>query len=304
MITRSIPDAEFVLSHYLAAKRKLIDAALNRYLPQKLENPLVSAMRYSLLASGKRIRPILCIATGEALRIEDPAKLLPTACALEMIHSYSLIHDDLPAMDDDDLRRGMPTCHNQFDEATAILAGDALLTLAFDLASQPSELPIDSKRQLAIVRTLTKAAGHKGMVGGQSRDLRSEGKLLAFEDLKMLHQLKTGALIAAAVKSGAILADADSAKHDSLVHYAHTIGLAFQITDDILNVEGDPEVLGKAVGTDQARGKNTYPSLLGMGQAKTMARELIEEAFSALSIFDSAADPLRAIANHILLRKR
>lgn len=295
---------DFDLTRYMAAKRTLIDTTLNQYLPQKSDSPLVSAMRYSLLASGKRIRPILCLATGETLKISNPAILMPTACALEMIHAYSLIHDDLPAMDDDDLRRGVPTCHNQFDEATAILAGDALLTLAFDLVSQPSELPINFKRQLTVANTLAQAAGHKGMVDGQSRDLRAEGKLLAFEDLKTLHQLKTGALIVAAVQSGTILADADSDVSDSLIHYAHTIGLAFQITDDILNVEGDPEVLGKAVGTDLDRGKSTYPSLLGMGQAKKMAEELIDEALSALSFFDSAADPLRAIASHILLRKR
>lgn len=303
-MNKKAPDAAFDLSRYLVEKREWIDAVLNQFLPQDPENPLASAMRYSLLASGKRIRPILCMATGEALKINDPAILTPTACALEMIHAYSLIHDDLPAMDDDDLRRGVPTCHKKFDEATAILAGDALLTLAFDVVSQPLELPIESKRQLAVVNTLAQAAGHLGMVDGQSRDLRYEGKLLSIEALKMLHQLKTGALITAAVKCGAILADADPSAFGALERYAYSIGLAFQVTDDILNVEGDPDILGKAVGTDQARGKNTYPSLLGLDQAKTMAGQLIEEALSALTSFDAAADPLRAIANHILLRKR
>ena len=261
-------------------------------------------MRYSLLASGKRIRPILCLATGEALKINDPTLLTPTACALEMIHAYSLIHDDLPAMDDDELRRGVPTCHKKFGEATAILAGDALLTLAFDVASQSMKLPMNSNRQLAVVNTLAQAAGHLGMVEGQSRDLSHEGKLLSIEALKALHQLKTGALIEAAVRSGAILAGADQNEYGALKHYAQSIGLAFQVTDDILNVEGDPDILGKAVGTDQVRGKNTYPSLLGLDQAKTMAGELIEEALAALTSFDDAADPLRAIADHILLRNR
>ena len=303
-MNKHIPGEAFDLSRYLAAKRELIDAALNRYLSQKPENPLISAMRYSLLASGKRIRPILCLATGEALKINDPAILIPTACALEMIHAYSLIHDDLPAMDDDDLRRGVPTCHKQFGEATAILAGDALLTLAFDVASRPLELPMNSSGQLAVVNTLAQAAGHLGMVEGQSRDLNHEGTLLSIEALKALHQLKTGALIQAAVQSGAILAGADPKASNALGRYAQYVGLAFQVTDDILNVEGDPDILGKAVGTDQARGKNTYPSLLGLDQAKTMADQLIEDAVAALTSFDAAGDPLRAIADHILLRKR
>ncbi len=304
MMNNGTQNAAFNLSCYLIDRRAFIDTALDQFLPQDHENPLVSAMRYSLLAKGKRIRPILCMATGEALKINDPGILTPTACALEMIHAYSLIHDDLPAMDDDDLRRGVPTCHKKFGEATAILAGDALLTLAFDLTSQPSDLLADSSSQLAVSNTLAKAAGHLGMVEGQSQDLHFEGKFLSFEALKALHQLKTGALIEAAVQCGAILAGADQNKSNALKRYAQSIGLAFQVTDDILNVEGDPEILGKAVGTDQVRGKNTYPSLLGLEQAKTVAQQLIEEALSALTSFDIAADPLRAIANHILLRKR
>lgn len=303
-MNKEYTDLGFNLSRYLTEKRKLIDSALDQFIPQELENPLVSAMRYSLLAKGKRIRPILCIAAGEALKINDPAILTPTACALEMIHAYSLIHDDLPAMDDDELRRGLPTCHKKYGEATAILAGDALLTYAFDVASQPLELTIDSKHQLTVVNTLAQATAHLGMVEGQSRDLRYEGKLLSFEALKTLHQLKTGALIEAAVKGGAILAGADQNEYSALKRYAQSIGLAFQVTDDILNVEGDPEILGKAVGTDAERGKNTYPSLLGLDQAKTLAGRLIEEAQSALTSFDATADPLRAIASHILLRKR
>jgi geranylgeranyl diphosphate synthase type II len=182
----------FDLIRYMAVKRDIIETALSRYLPKNADNVLVSAMRYSLLANGKRIRPILCLATGDALKASKLEILTPTACALEMIHTYSLIHDDLPAMDDDNLRRGMPTCHNKFGEATAILAGDALLTLAFDLASLPAKWSVDFKCQLSVVNLLARAAGHTGMVEGQSRDLISEGMLLPFEDLKILHQLKTG----------------------------------------------------------------------------------------------------------------
>ena len=294
----------FNLSRYLNEKRELIDTALDRFLPQDPENPLICAMRYSLLARGKRIRPILCLATGEALHIDEPTAFMPVACALEMIHTYSLIHDDLLSMDDDDLRRGAPTCHKKYGEATAILAGDALLTLAFDLASQPPTSITDPMRQLTIVNTLARAAGHLGMVEGQSQDLRFEGTTLSFEALTTLHQLKTGALIEAAVKCGALLANAHQNDLEALVRYAQCIGLAFQVTDDILNVEGDPTLLGKAVGTDAERGKNTYPALVGLDQAKTIAKQIIDEALSTLTSFDGATEPLRAIANHILLRQR
>jgi len=294
----------FDLSRYLAEKRKRVDTALDRFLPQDPENPLICAMRYSLLAKGKRIRPILCLATGEALHMAEPDVLLPAACALEMVHAYSLIHDDLPAMDDDDLRRGVPTCHKKHGEAVAILAGDALLTLAFDVSSRPVAFPMDPAIQLAVINILAQAAGHLGMVEGQSQDLRFEGSALSFNVLKNLHRLKTGALIGASVKSGALLAGAHQDTFEALTRYAHCIGLAFQVTDDILDVEGDPHVLGKSVGSDAERGKNTYPALLGLAQAKTVARELIDEALTALASFDDAATPLRAIANHILLRQR
>ncbi len=265
---------------------------------------LIDAMRYSLAAGGKRIRPVLCMAACEAIG-GKPEAVLELACALELIHTYSLIHDDLPAMDDDALRRGQPTCHVAFDEATAILAGDALLTLAFQVLAQPSadNQPAPEKRTAAIAR-IARAAGCRGMIEGQMRDIAAEGRPLALDRLAELHGLKTGALITAAVGSGALWGGGDEDQVRVLEDYGAKIGLAFQVTDDNLNVEGDPAELGKAVGTDAARSKTTYPALLGLERSKTLALDLVAEGLQTIAGFDTKADPLRAIARYIVTRRR
>ena len=229
---------------------------------------------------------------------------MAVACSLEFIHTYSLIHDDLPAMDNDDLRRGKPTCHVAFGEATAILAGDALLTLAFEILCEPriKEKNTHIENWLKAVHIIASAAGYNGMVEGQMQDMAAEGVALSVEDLERLHALKTGALIRASVESGAVLSGASQTEISALSDYAKRIGLAFQVTDDILNVTGDAAVMGKAVGTDTHRGKNTYPSLLGLAQAKALSENLIVQAIEALDIFDARANPLRAIAGYIISR--
>jgi len=227
------------------------------------------------------------------------------ACALEMIHTYSLMHDDLPAMDDDDLRRGKPTCHVAFDEATAILAGDALLTMAFDiLADGFLHKQADRKNDMAVIKTIAQAAGYQGMVEGQMQDMLSEGRQLTIAQLETLHTLKTGALIKAAIRTGAILGNGSEAQICQLENYAAHIGLAFQVRDDILNIEGDPNIMGKSVGTDQAREKNTFPALLGLTESKRYAEALVKDALASLSVFDKKADPLRAIARYIIERAK
>jgi geranylgeranyl diphosphate synthase type II len=218
-----------------------------------------------------------------------------------MIHTYSLIHDDLPAMDDDDLRRGQPTCHIQFDEATAILAGDALLTLAFEIMAG---IACENTMGAAAMKKISRASGYQGMIEGQMRDIDSEGIALDLPALKQMHQLKTGALIEAAVVSGAMLGGGSPDQIDALSDYAGNIGLAFQVTDDILNVEGDPDFMGKAVGTDSRRKKSTYPGLLGLDRSKAFAGELITQALQALSLFDNKAEPLSALAQYVIERQR
>jgi len=289
------------LQTYLKSHQKTINAALGDLLKTDSSQPdlIIQAMRYSLLAGGKRLRPILAIAAAEATQ-GNAAAVLPVACAIEMIHTYSLIHDDLPAMDNDILRRGQPTAHIQFDEATAILAGDALLTKAFEILSAPQEdQPTDYMSRLRIVHILSRAAGHQGMIQGQMLDISGEGQELDLESLKELHLFKTGALIEASVKIGATYGHADADQIKALREYANRIGLAFQIADDILNVSGDPECLGKAVGTDSIKGKNTFPNLLGLDNARKYAQDLVQNALKAIRIFDSQADPLRAIARYI-----
>ncbi|AOY57816.1 MULTISPECIES: polyprenyl synthetase family protein [Desulfococcus] len=295
----------FDLKRYLAEKRRTVNAALDR-LCGEADSPfrIVQAMRYSLLAEGKRLRPILCIAAAEAVGGGETHALIP-ACALEMIHTYSLIHDDLPAMDNDDLRRGRPTNHIQFDEATALLAGDALLTMAFEVLAEGAEQEgPDPTRRLKVIREIAVAAGCKGMIEGQMRDLAAEGLVLDATSLEAMHSLKTGALIRASVAAGAISGGADADRINALLHYADRIGLAFQVTDDLLNVEGDPLVMGKAVGTDRNRGKSTYPALMGLEGSRRFSHELIQEALAAISQFDDRSEPLRAIAGYILHRKR
>ena len=295
----------FDLNAYLAEKVERLNAALESIL--KTSEPpdrLLQAMAYSLMAGGKRFRSVLCVAAAEALggRLED---VLPAACALEMIHTYSLIHDDLPAMDNDAMRRGQPTCHKAFDEATAILAGDALLTLAFQtLSSVESNNEEQAVKWLRVIQLISQAAGYCGMIQGQMLDMDSEGSRLTLNELKSMHRLKTGALIEVSLRCGAELVGVNFSQIQALESYARHIGLAFQVTDDILNVEGDPAIMGKAVGTDKLRHKSTYPSLLGLRESKTFAAELIENALQALESFDQKAEPLRAIARYIVDRKK
>ncbi len=293
------------LDSYLTSQKKRINRALESLLKTS-DKPdrILEAMTYSLMAGGKRIRPVLCVAAAEAAG-GNPEDALPAACALEMVHTYSLIHDDLPAMDDDALRRGKPTCHMAFDEATAILAGDALLTLAFQtLASIELSNAEQAAIWLRVIQLISYAAGYCGMIQGQMLDITSEGRQLTLAELKSLHRLKTGALIEASISSGAVLGGLNSNKISMLESYAHNIGLAFQVTDDILNVEGDPEIMGKAVGTDKLRNKSTYPSLLGLKKSKDFAGKLVENALQALESFDQKAEPLRAIAKFIVERKK
>jgi geranylgeranyl diphosphate synthase type II len=259
-------------------------------------------MNYSLLSGGKRIRPVLCIAAYEAVAVKEN-DVLPAACALEMIHAYSLIHDDLPAMDNDILRRGKPTCHVAFSEATAILAGDALLTLAFQILSSV-QINNDAAKWLNVINLISKAAGYMGMIEGQMRDINYENRCISLKELEYMHSLKTGALIGAAVEAGAMLGNGSSVQIKQLKIYAKCIGLAFQITDDILNVTGNPAETGKTTGTDKNRNKNTYPALLGVAGSEKHVKELITEALHAIETFDNKADPLREIALYIIGRKK
>jgi geranylgeranyl diphosphate synthase type II len=295
----------FDLAYYIDNKRTRI----NRYLESLLTEArphqrIVAAMRYSLMAGGKRLRPVLCLAATEAVG-GQPSEALPAAGALEMIHTYSLIHDDLPAMDDDELRRGKPTCHVAFDEATAVLAGDALLTLAFQsLSSVEMRERRSASAWLQVIHTLARAAGFGGMIQGQMLDISSEGRNLSLTELESMHRLKTGALIAASLRCGAVIGGASRDQQAALESYARNVGLAFQVADDILNVEGDPNLMGKAVGTDRLREKSTYPALLGLRDSKRLARELVRDALRAIEKFDNKSDALRAIATYIIERKR
>jgi geranylgeranyl diphosphate synthase, type II len=297
--------ADFALKEYLAERKALVDRALDDTLPPGTGDPalIFEAVRYSVFAGGKRLRPILCMAAAEAVGGKKES-VLPAACALEMIHTYSLIHDDLPAMDNDDFRRGKPTSHKVFGEGMAVLAGDALLTEAFRVLCDRERMPgIPPERILQVSREIAEAAGFSGMVGGQVKDLLAEGEELDLKSLCAIHRLKTGALILASLRSGAILAGAGEAPLAQLSDYGWRIGLAFQIVDDILNVEGDPELLGKGTGSDAARGKVTFPALLGVEASRDRAKELVREALVSLETLGEAAAPLSAIARHILERR-
>jgi farnesyl diphosphate synthase len=280
-----------------------VEATLDALLPHASVQPdrLHESMRYVVLSGGKRIRPLLSYAAGEALGV-DPALLDRPACAVELIHAYSLIHDDLPAMDDDDLRRGRPTCHRAFDEATAILAGDALQTLAFQaLAEAPG---LDAARRIAMVASLARASGSRGMVGGQALDLAAEGNVQDVAMLEHIHIHKTGALIRAAVQMGILAQDAPDPDHVArLDRYAKCVGLAFQIQDDVLDVEGDTDLIGKTAGRDQILEKATYPALVGLAEAKEMAASLIADALQSIEVFSAGADPLRWIVGALVGRK-
>jgi len=297
------PDLD--LKTYLSKKREMVDAALKDYLPEPegLTSDLIEAMRYSLFAGGKRLRPILCLAGADAVGPleKDP---LPVACALELIHTYSLIHDDLPLMDDDDLRRGKPTSHKVFGEPMALLAGDGLLTEAFRLMTSPEmSVRISADRLLRVIRLIAHAAGYGGMVGGQAVDIQWEGRKADLQVVKFMHTHKTGALITASVVSGAMLGGAGESEISAITAYGEHIGLAFQIADDILDIEGDSAALGKRVGADIQKGKMTYPAVLGMEESKDIQNTLVQTAIQDLRPFGSSAEPLRQIARYIIERK-
>jgi geranylgeranyl pyrophosphate synthase len=262
---------------------------------------LFEAMRYSLLIGGKRVRPTLVYAAANAISAQPACATLDSiACAVEFIHTYSLIHDDLPAMDDDDLRRGSPTCHRQFDEATAILAGDGLQTRAFELLAHLPGVGADTR--LALITALAGASGPRGMVGGQAIDLGAVHQQIGIDRLETMHRLKTGALIRSAARMGAIAAAADAPQLDAIDRYAAAIGLAFQVQDDILDITSDTATLGKQQGADMARDKPTYPALLGLDGARAKAQDLHEDAIAALDIFSESADPLRQLSRYIIER--
>lgn len=281
-----------------------VEACMDAALPAAHRSPesLHEAMRYACLTGGKRVRPLLVYAAGECLDVDLPKLDIP-ATAIEFIHAFSLVHDDLPAMDDDDLRRGQPTVHRKFDEATAILAADALQPLAFQVIAGSTQLSADEVRDL--VALISAACGSLGMTGGQAIDLASEGCELTGAELAEMHSLKTGALISASVMSACCLAgDLDAALRESMRHFATDIGLAFQIRDDILDVTGETDVIGKPAGSDVAAGKATWPALFGMEESNRRCRELLESAMSRLDVFGSAAEPLRTLASLIVERSR
>ncbi len=284
--------------------QRRVEHALDQYLPKPTTQPerLHAAMRHAALGGGKRVRPVLVYATGAALGTA-PEQLDGAACAIELIHAYSLVHDDLPAMDDDDLRRGRPTCHRAFDEATAVLAGDALQTLAFSVLCRDEHLPGDAGTRLAMIETLATASGSRGMAGGQAIDLASVGRRIDLPQLELMHIHKTGALIRASVRLGTLgAAGASPDIAQRLDRYAKCVGLAFQVQDDILDVESDSQTLGKTAGKDRAQEKPTYPSLLGLREAKAMASRLHREALESLAGLDARADHLRALADYIVSR--
>lgn len=292
------------LNSYLKKKQKLVDGFLKAYtdgLKKQKGCParLHEAMTYSLMAGGKRIRPIFCIAAYEAVGGRSD-EIVPVAGSLELIHTYSLIHDDLPAMDDDDLRRNKPTNHKVFGEATAILAGDALLTDAFSIIAGVNAPP---EMLISVIKELTHACGPEGMVGGQLVDIMLEGKRAGKRNLSYIHKHKTGTFIRGAMRIGAIMANASSGRLNALTKYGEKAGLAFQVIDDILDITGTPEETGKTTGSDIAKSKNTYPSLYGLKKSKEIAKELIKESLLAIKNFDEKAEPLREIAKYMLERR-
>jgi len=291
---------------YLDEKRVMVEEALEGIFPGP-EGPaadIISAMRYSLFAGGKRLRPILCMAGAEAVGGEAK-DVLPVACAIELIHTYSLIHDDLPVMDDDDMRRGKPTSHKVFGEAVAVLAGDGLLTKAFHVMTGADFVNrVRPDALLAVIARIAQAAGYEGMVGGQVVDIQSEGKAVDPSIVEYIHTRKTAALISASVVSGAILVGAVEDQVKALASYGQNIGLAFQVSDDILDIEGDSRELGKNVGSDTRQEKVTYPAVHGLKRSKDIEKELVQQAIESLAPFDRRAEPLRQIAKYIIARKR
>ncbi len=289
---------------YLRKKRAVVDKALESLAPPAKTYPptVFEAMRYSLFAGGKRVRPILAIAAAESLGA-NPAGLLPIAGALELIHTYSLIHDDLPAMDNDDLRRGRPTCHKVYGDAVAILAGDGLLNMAFEVLADPRrQRHVPANRMLAIIAEISRASGVYGMVGGQVVDMESEGREIDFPTLEYIHTHKTGALLRASVRVGALYGKAGEKRFRALTRYGEYAGLAFQIADDILDLTGTEQEIGKDVGSDLKKGKKTFPSFYGLEESRRRAREVSDRAVQALRDFDRKADPLRELARYIVTR--
>jgi geranylgeranyl diphosphate synthase type II len=291
------------LKAWLAEWRTQVDAALDSLLPMdEGGGRVLMAMRYSLFAGGKRLRPILCLAGAQAVG-GDPKRVMHAACALEMIHTYSLVHDDLPAMDDDDFRRGVPTSHKVFGEGMAVLAGDGLLTQAMVLLCDPIPAQgIESWRVLAAAQAIMRAAGHEGMVGGQAADLMAEQREPDLATVQFIHTRKTGALITASLQAGALLGGGDQEQVRALVRYGRRIGLAFQIADDLLNLSGDATLLGKAVGSDEARGKMTYPATVGPVAARQTGESLVAEAVELIAPLGEAARPLALLARYIMDR--
>jgi len=299
------------LTSLIAASSARVQQALDHWLPAASHKPeqLHQAMRYATLTGGKHIRPLLVYATGQSLG-QDVSTLDGPACAVELVHAYSLVHDDLPAMDDDDLRRGQPTCHKAFGEAMAILAGDALQTLAFDILSQDQTMKASAEQRLAMISELARASGSQGMAGGQAIDLLATGtasdmKIQDLPTLEDMHSHKTGALIRCSVRLAALSCNnCDDETRQRLDDYASHIGLAFQIRDDILDIEGDTETLGKPQGSDIAHNKATYPALLGLDGARIKARDMHEQALAAVERLGPAAEPLRQISAYIVQRNK
>jgi len=291
------------LKAYLRSRRKEIDRALDHYLPKPNVKPatLHKAMRYSLFAGGKRLRPILCLAAAEACR-GKVSNALPLACALECIHTYSLVHDDLPSMDNDDYRRGRPTCHRVFGDGIAVLAGDALLTIAFEIVS--SAKPTPRYDMSILLREIAVAAGSQKLIAGQVADLEAEGRKVKRNQLRFIHGNKTAAILKSSVRLGAMSANADAKKLRAVTQFGHGLGLAFQVIDDILDVTQSSEILGKSAGKDIAAKKATYPAVIGLEKSRAEARRLTRQAHNALSLFrDAEAEPLHCLANYLLERE-
>ena len=302
-LTESETPTIFDLNGYLKQQKALVDQALEQSIKTARPEKIYEAMRYSLLAGGKRLRPILCLATCD-LTGGTSEIAMPTACALEMIHTMSLIHDDLPAMDNDDFRRGKPTNHKVFGEDIAILAGDGLLAYAFEYVATQTK-NVAPENIIKVVARLGRTVGAAGLVGGQVLDLESEGKSdITAETLSFIHSHKTGALLEASVVSGAVLADAAETDINRLSQYAQNIGLAFQIIDDILDITATDEQLGKTAGKDLQAKKATYPSLWGLEKSQLKAQELVDSAIAQLDVYGAKAEPLRAVANYIVTRDR
>ena len=291
------------LKAYLRSRQKQIDRALDRYLPRTKVKPptLHKAMRYSLFAGGKRLRPILCLAAAEACRGKI-SNALPLACALECIHTYSLVHDDLPSMDNDDYRRGRPTCHKVFGDGIAVLAGDALLTIAFEIVSMAK--PARRYDMSTLLREIAVAAGSQRLIAGQVADLEAEGRDVKRDQLRFIHENKTAAILKSSVRLGAMSANVDAKKLRAITQFGRALGLAFQVVDDILDVTQTSEILGKSAGKDIAARKATYPAVIGLEKSRAEARRLTRQAHLALSVFRSGeAEPLHALANYLLERE-